>query len=91
LHSKALRRKIADYFIFQESCSVQSHLNVDQWVMARDRHRLNRLRKDKKTETAEIEKLIEQSNHKVRQRLARLPKDQTQSRLTCYSICRSFD
>jgi len=53
---------------------VQSHLNVDQWVMARDRHRLNRLRKDKKTETAEIEKLIEQSNHKVRQRLARLPK-----------------
>jgi len=74
LHSKALRRKIADYFIFQESCSVQSHLNVDQWVMARDRHRLNRLRKDKKTEIAEIEKLIEQSNHKVRQRLARLPK-----------------
>ena len=53
---------------------MQSHLNVDQWVMARDRHRLNRLRKDKKTETAEIEKLIEQSNHKVRQRLARLPK-----------------
>jgi ATP-dependent helicase HrpA len=41
---------------------VQSHLNVDQWVMARDRHRLNRLRKDKKTETAEIEKLFEQSN-----------------------------
>ena len=74
MHSKALRRKIADYFIFQESCSVQSHLNVDQWVMARDRHRLNRLRKDKKTEIAEIEKLIEQSNHKVRQRLARLPK-----------------
>ena len=53
---------------------MQSHLNVDQWVMARDRHRLNRLRKDKRTETAEIEKLIEQSNHKVRQRLARLPK-----------------
>ncbi|OJU90005.1 MAG: ATP-dependent RNA helicase HrpA, partial [Acinetobacter sp. 38-8] len=53
---------------------MQSHLNVDQWVMARDRHRLNRLRKDKKTEIAEIEKLIEQSNHKVRQRLARLPK-----------------
>ena len=53
---------------------MQSHLNVDQWVMARDRHRLNRLRKDKKIETAEIEKLIEQSNHKVRQRLARLPK-----------------
>ncbi|ENX41801.1 ATP-dependent RNA helicase HrpA [Acinetobacter sp. NIPH 2100] len=53
---------------------MQSHLNVDQLVMARDRHRLNRLRKDKKTETAEIEKLIEQSNHKVKQRLARVPK-----------------
>ncbi|MCH7315823.1 ATP-dependent RNA helicase HrpA [Acinetobacter sp. ANC 3882] len=53
---------------------MQSHLNVDQLVMARDRHRLNRLRKDKKTETAEIEKLIEQSNHKVQQRLARVPK-----------------
>ncbi|QER39918.1 ATP-dependent RNA helicase HrpA [Acinetobacter suaedae] len=52
---------------------MQSHLNVDQLVMARDRHRLNRLRKDKKTETAEIKKLFEQSNHKVKQRLARLP------------------
>jgi len=41
--------------------------------MARDRHRLNRLRKDKKTQPADIEKLFEQSNHKVKQRLARLP------------------
>ena len=40
---------------------MQIHLNVDQWVMARDRHRLNRLRKDKKTQPAEIEKLFEQS------------------------------
>ncbi|WP_336943996.1 ATP-dependent RNA helicase HrpA [Acinetobacter modestus] len=52
---------------------MQSHLNVDQWVMARDRHRLNRLRKDKKTETTEIEKLFQQSNDKVKQRLARIP------------------
>ncbi|WP_288402396.1 ATP-dependent RNA helicase HrpA [uncultured Acinetobacter sp.] len=52
---------------------MQSHLNVDQWVMARDRHRLNRLRKDKKTETAEIENLFQQSNDKVKQRLARIP------------------
>ncbi|ENX01319.1 ATP-dependent helicase HrpA [Acinetobacter modestus] len=52
---------------------MQSHLNVDQWVMARDRHRLNRLRKDKKTGTAEIEKLFQQSNDKVKQRLARIP------------------
>ncbi|ENW82575.1 ATP-dependent RNA helicase HrpA [Acinetobacter sp. NIPH 284] len=52
---------------------MQSHLNVDQWVMARDRHRLNRLRKDKKTPLAEIEKLFQQSNDKVKQRLARIP------------------
>ena len=52
---------------------MQIHLNVDQWVMARDRHRLNRLRKDKKTQTAEIEKLFQQSNDKVKQRLARIP------------------
>ena len=50
-----------------------SHLNVDQWVMARDRHRLNRLRKDKKTDSADIEQLFQQSNQKVKQRLARLP------------------
>ncbi len=49
-------------------------LNIDQWVMARDRYRLNRLRKDKKANTAEIEKLFEQSNAKVRQRFERLPK-----------------
>ncbi|AZM38432.1 ATP-dependent RNA helicase HrpA [Acinetobacter sp. WCHA39] len=52
---------------------MQSHLNVDQWVMARDRHRLNRLRKDKKTPPAEIKKLFQQSNDKVKQRLARIP------------------
>lgn len=49
-------------------------LNIDQWVMARDRYRLNRLRKDKKANTVEIEKLFEQSNAKVRQRFERLPK-----------------
>jgi ATP-dependent helicase HrpA len=48
----ALRRKIADC-LFSGKLSVQSHLNVDQWVMARDRHRLNRLRKDKKANTAD--------------------------------------
>ena len=48
-------------------------LNIDQWVMARDRYRLNRLRKDKKP-ILQIEKLFEQSNAKVRQRFERLPK-----------------
>lgn len=59
---------------FQENLSVLNGLNIDQWVMARDRYRLNRLRKDKKANTAEIEKLFEQSNAKVRQRFERLPK-----------------
>jgi ATP-dependent helicase HrpA len=52
---------------------VLSHLNVDQWVMARDRHRLNRLRKDKKNDSVDIEQQFQQSNQKVKQRLARLP------------------
>ena len=50
-----------------------SHLNVDQWVMARDRHRLNRLRKDKKNDSVDIEQQFQQSNQKVKQRLTRLP------------------
>ncbi len=33
-------------------------LNIDQWVMARDRYRLNRLRKDKKADTSEIENYL---------------------------------
>jgi len=52
---------------------VLSHLNVDQWVMARDRHRLNRLRKDKKNDSVDIEQQFQQSNQKVKQRLTRLP------------------
>ena len=50
-----------------------SHLNVDQWVMARDRHRLNRLRKGKDASEAQYQELFEKSNHKVRERLSRLP------------------
>ena len=52
---------------------MQSHLNVDQWVMARDRHRLNRLRKGKDASEAQYQELFEKSNHKVRERLSRLP------------------
>ena len=52
---------------------MQPHLNVDQWVMARDRHRLHRLRQDKNATTAEIDAFFAQSNQKVQQRLARLP------------------
>nr|WP_273778888.1 ATP-dependent RNA helicase HrpA [Acinetobacter sp. GSS19] len=50
-----------------------SHLNVDQFVMARDRHRLNRLRKGKEAHPEEYQELFERSNHKVRERLARIP------------------
>ncbi len=51
-----------------------SHLNVDQFVMARDRHRLNRLRKGKEANPHKYQELFEHSNHKVRERLARIPK-----------------
>ena len=50
-----------------------SHLNVDQWVMARDRHRLNRLRKGKDADEKQYQELFEKSNHKVRERLSRVP------------------
>ncbi|TCB57359.1 ATP-dependent RNA helicase HrpA [Acinetobacter terrestris] len=50
-----------------------SHLNVDQWVMARDRHRLNRLRKGKDANEKQYQELLEKSNHKVRERLSRVP------------------
>ena len=53
--------------------SVQSHLNVDQWIMARDRHRLNRLKKGKDADAKQYQELFEKSNLKVRQRLERLP------------------
>ena len=50
-----------------------SDLNVDQWVMVRDRHRLNRLRKGKDSNEAQYQELFEKSNCKVRDRLSRLP------------------
>lgn len=52
---------------------MQSHLNVDQLVMARDRHRLNRLGKGKDAHEEQYQALFERSNQQVRQRLARIP------------------
>ncbi|MBD8008509.1 ATP-dependent RNA helicase HrpA [Acinetobacter pecorum] len=52
---------------------MQSHLNVDQWVMARDRHRLNRLKKGKDANAKQYQELFEKSNLKVRQRLEHIP------------------
>lgn len=53
---------------------MHSHLNVDQLVMVRDRHRLNRLRKGKQANPEQHQALFEKSNGQVRDRLSRLPK-----------------
>ena len=50
-----------------------SDLNVDQLVMVRDRHRLSRLKKGKDANPEQFQQLFEKSNHKVCERLARLP------------------
>ena len=42
-----------------------SDLNVDQWVMVRDRHRLNRLRKGKDSNEAQYQELFEKSNESI--------------------------
>lgn len=52
---------------------MHSHLNVDQFVMVRDRQRLNRLRQGKDANSEQYQALFEKSNHKVRERLARVP------------------
>ena len=52
---------------------MQSHLNVDQLVMARDYHRLNRLRKGKDAHPTKYQELFEKSNLHVRERLEKLP------------------
>ncbi|WP_445116104.1 ATP-dependent RNA helicase HrpA [Acinetobacter sp. WZC-1] len=50
-----------------------SHLNIDQWVMVRDRHRLNRLRKGKDASPVQYQQLFEKSSQMVRSRLDSLP------------------
>lgn len=52
---------------------MQSHLDVEKLVMARDRHRLNRLRKGKDAKAEQYQQLFEQSNQKVRTRLNTIP------------------
>lgn len=49
-------------------------LNVDQMVMARDRHRLNRLSQGKTKNAQQYQELFEKSNTQVRKRIERLPK-----------------
>ena len=53
---------------------MQSHLNADHLVMARDRHRLNRLRKGKDADEKQHQELVEKSHAKVLERLSRIPK-----------------
>ena len=52
---------------------MQSHLNVDHLVLARDRHRLNRLRKGKDANPKQYQELFEKSNLKVLARAQRIP------------------
>ncbi|MGE8541444.1 MAG: ATP-dependent RNA helicase HrpA [Acinetobacter sp.] len=52
---------------------MQSRLNVDQLVMARDLHRLNRLKKGKDADQKQHQELFEKSNIKVRERFERIP------------------
>nr|WP_151840769.1 ATP-dependent RNA helicase HrpA [Acinetobacter soli] len=52
---------------------MHSGLDVDQMVMVRDRHRLNRLGKDKDKNPEQYQSLFEKSNAQVKARLARLP------------------
>ncbi|WP_130802448.1 ATP-dependent RNA helicase HrpA [Acinetobacter ihumii] len=49
-------------------------LNVDQMVMARDQHRLNRLGKGKDKNPKQYQELFEKSNHQVKARIARFPR-----------------
>ena len=52
---------------------MPNQLNVDQWVMVRDRHRLSRLKKGKEANPEKYDELFEKSNQQVRKRLASLP------------------
>ncbi|MEK7741182.1 MAG: hypothetical protein AAB326_14305, partial [Pseudomonadota bacterium] len=49
---------------------MPNQLNVDQWVMVRDRHRLNRLKKGKDAHPEKFQELFDKSNHQVKKRLA---------------------
>ena len=44
---------------------MPNQLNVDQWVMVRDRHRLNRLKKGKEANPEKYAELLEKSNQQV--------------------------
>ncbi len=52
---------------------VAKDLNVDNMVMAKDLHRLNRLRKGKDANEKQHQELLEKSNAKVRERITRIP------------------
>ena len=52
---------------------MPNQLNVDQWVMVRDRHRLSRLKKGKDADPEKFKELFEKSNQQVKKRFASLP------------------
>ncbi len=53
---------------------MQRDLDVNHWVMVRDRHRLNRLGKGKEKNLEQYQQLFEKSNAQVKARIARFPK-----------------
>jgi hypothetical protein len=52
---------------------VQRPLNIEQLVMVKDRHRLNRLKKGKDANEKQYQALFEQSHLKVLERIERIP------------------
>lgn len=53
--------------------SVQRPLNIEQLVMVKDRHRLNRLKKGKDANEKQYQALFKQSHLKVLERIERIP------------------
>ena len=52
---------------------MQRPLNIEQLVMVKDRHRLNRLKKGKDANEKQYQALFEQSHLKVLERIERIP------------------
>ncbi len=53
---------------------MPNQLNVDQWVMVRDRHRLSRLKKGKDADPEKFKELFEKSNQQVKKDLPVYPR-----------------
>lgn len=52
---------------------ITADMGTEHWVMAKDRHRLSRLKKGKQQDLQKYEKLFQQSHEQVEHRIKRLP------------------